>query len=173
MAQKLYLVFLWLYPLFRFALFQANIQCNNRLLTIIMSILSIGTPFALHSFSLSLFSILKYSLIGEKMLLYQIKIQVKPFKPDEFMDSMSSFIRTFRKEKGCVDFGVYHDSEMSDTYILVGEWKTRQAMKKHFKSHNFELLIGAARVLGKKFSMNIAEVSKTGGIDLAREQFAS
>ncbi len=87
------------------------------------------------------------------------------------MDSMSSFIRTFRKEKGCVDFGVYHDSEMSNTYILVGEWKTRQAMKKHFKSHNFELLIGAARVLGKKFSMNIAEVSKTGGIDLAREQF--
>jgi quinol monooxygenase YgiN len=151
--------------------FRANSQCDFSLLLLIISILSIGTPFEFHSFSLALFSILKYSLLGARMLLYQIKIQVKPFKPDEFMDSMSSFIRTFRKEKGCVDFGVYHDSEMSNTYILVGEWKTRQAMKKHFKSHNFELLIGAARVLGKKFSMKIAEVSKTGGIDLAREQF--
>jgi hypothetical protein len=33
-----------------------------------------------------------------------------------------------------------------------------------------ELYIVAARVLGETFSMNIAEVSKTGGIELAKEQ---
>ena len=106
------------------------------------------------------------------MLLYQIKIQVKPYKPDEFIDSMNSFIRIVRKEKECIDFGVYRDSWKENTYILIGEWKTRQAMQKHFKTREFELFIGAARVLGEKFSMNIAEVSKTGGIELAREQFA-
>ena len=46
-------------------------------------------------------------------------------------------------------------------------------MEKHFQSSEFELLIGAARVLGETFSMNMAEVSKTGGIELAREQIAS
>jgi len=68
---------------------------------------------------------------------------------------------------------VYRDSEKENTFILVGEWKTRQAMEKHFQTREFELLIGAARVLGETFSMNIAEVMKTGGFELAREQISS
>ena len=107
------------------------------------------------------------------MLIYQIKIEIKPYKPDEFVNSMRSFLRTIRKEKGCLDFSVYQDSEKENTYILVGEWKTRQAMEKHFQSNEFELLIGAARVLGETFSMKIAEVSKTGGFELARKLIAS
>ena len=78
---------------------------------------------------------------------------------------MNSFVRTIRKEKGCLDFSVYRDSEMSNSYILVGEWKSHKAQKKHFESREFELLIGAARVLGERFSMNIAEVYKAGGND--------
>ena len=107
------------------------------------------------------------------MLIYQIKIKIKPYKPDEFVNSIRSFLRTIRKEKGCLDFSVYQDSEKENTYILVGEWKTRQAMEKHFQSNEFELLIGAARVLGETFSMKIAEVSKTGGFELARELITS
>lgn len=107
------------------------------------------------------------------MLIYQIKIKIKPYKPDEFVNSIHSFLRTIRKEKGCLDFSVYQDSEKENTYILVGEWKTRQAMEKHFQSNEFELLIGAARVLGETFSMKIAEVSKTGGFELARELITS
>jgi len=107
------------------------------------------------------------------VLIYQIKIEIKPYKPDEFVNSIRSFLRTIRKEKGCLDFSVYQDSEKENTYILVGEWKTRQAMEKHFQSNEFELLIGAARVLGETFSMKIAEVSKTGGFELARKLIAS
>jgi len=107
------------------------------------------------------------------MLIYQLKIEIKPYKPDEFVDSMRSLLRSIRKEKGCLDFRVCRDSEKENTYIVVGEWKTRQTMEKHFKSNEFELLIGAARVLGETFTMNIAEVSKTGGYELAREQITS
>ena len=46
-------------------------------------------------------------------------------------------------------------------------------MEKHFKTQNFEVLIGAARVLGETFEMNIAEGLKTGGFELAREQISS
>ena len=72
-------------------------------------------------------------------------------------------------KKGCLGYSVYRDHENENTYSLVGEWKTRQAMEKHFKTYDFEVLIGAARVLGETFKMNIAEVSKTGGFELARE----
>jgi len=106
------------------------------------------------------------------MLAYRLKIEVKPYKPDEFVNSIRSFSRRISKQKGCLDFSVYQDSDKGNTYLVVGDWETRQAMEKHFKTKDFELLIGAARVLGESFSMNIAEASKTGGIELAREQIA-
>ena len=107
------------------------------------------------------------------MHFYQIKIVIKRYKTDEFVESMRSFSRRIRKEKGCLGYSVYRDSEKEKTYSVVGEWKTRPAMEKHFKTQNFEVLIGAARVLGETFEMNIAEVLKTGDFKLAKEQIAS
>jgi quinol monooxygenase YgiN len=47
---------------------------------------------------------------------------------------MRSFSRKIRKEKGCLGHSVYRDSEKENTYSVVGEWKTRPAMVKHFKT---------------------------------------
>jgi len=107
------------------------------------------------------------------LLIYQLKIELKPYKADEFDETMHAFSRRICKEKGCLGYSVFRDSENENTYSLVGEWKTLQAMGKHFKTHDFEVLIGAARVLGETFEMNIAEVSKTGGFELAQELIAS
>ena len=107
------------------------------------------------------------------MLFYQIKIVIKPYKTDEFVKSMRSFARRIRKEKGCLAYSMFQDSEKENIYSVVGEWKTRPAMEKHFKTQNFELVMGAARVLGETFEMNIAEVLETGGFKLAREHIAS
>ena len=106
------------------------------------------------------------------MLTYQIKVEIKPYKPDEFVKSMRSLLSKIRKEKGCIGFNLYRDSDRDNSYIVVGEWKTHQAMEKHFKTQDFEVLIGATRVLCETFAMNIAEVLKTGGFELAREQIA-
>jgi quinol monooxygenase YgiN len=107
------------------------------------------------------------------LLFYQIKIVIKRYKTDEFVKSMRSFSRKIRKEKGCLGYSVYRDFEKENTYSLIGEWKTRPAMEKHFKTLNFEVLIGAARVLGETFEMNIAEVLRTGDFKLPGKQIAS
>ncbi len=107
------------------------------------------------------------------MHFYQIKIVIKRYKTDEFVESMRSFSRKIRKEKGCLSFSVYRDSEKENTFSVIGEWRTRPAMEKHFKTQNLKALIGAARVLGETFEMNIGEALKTGGFELAREQMAS
>ena len=106
------------------------------------------------------------------MLFYQIKIVIRQYKTDEFVDHLGALSRKIRKEKGCLGYSVYRDSEKENTYSVVGEWKTRQAMEKHFKTQDFDILIGAARVLGETFEMNIADVLKTGDFELA-EQMAS
>ena len=114
-----------------------------------------------------------YGVEEYELILYQIKIVIKPYKTDEFVKSMRSFARKIRKEKGCLGYSVYRDFENENTYCVVGRWKTGPAMQKHFKTQNFEVLIGAAKVLGETFEMNIAEVLETGGFKLAREQMAS
>ena len=107
------------------------------------------------------------------MLFYQIKIVIKKYKTDEFVQSMRSFSRKIRKEKGCLGGSLYRDSDKENTFSVIAKWRTRPAMEKHFKTQNFEVLIGAARVLGDTFEMNIAESLKTGGFELAKEQMAS
>ena len=107
------------------------------------------------------------------MLIYQLKIGIKQNKLDEFVKSMHSFLPKICSQKGCLDFRAYQDTERENTHIVVGEWKTHQALEKHFKTHDFEVFIGAAGVLGETFEMKIAEVSKTGSLDLAREQIAA
>ena len=102
-----------------------------------------------------------------------MKIVIKPSKSDEFAQSVCSFSRRIRKEKGCLGHSLYRDSEKENKYLVVGEWETRQSMNRHFQTQDFEILIGAARVLGETFTLSIAEVSKTGGFEFAREQITS
>ena len=114
-----------------------------------------------------------FSVEEYELLFYQIKIVIKPYKTEEFVKSMRSFSRKIRKENGCLDCSLYRDSEKENTFSVIGKWQTRQAMEKHFKTQNFEVLIGAARVLGETFEMNLAEVLETGCFELARKQMAS
>ena len=108
-----------------------------------------------------------------ELLFYQIKIIIKPYKTEEFVKSMRSFTRKIRKEKDCLGCSLFRDSEKENTFSVIGKWRTRPAMEKHFKTQNFEVLIGAARVLGDTFEMNIAEVLESGGLKLAKEQIAA
>jgi quinol monooxygenase YgiN len=104
------------------------------------------------------------------MYIYVMKIVIKPYKTDEFESELYAISQNVRKAKGCLFYSVYRDTEKKNTFMLVGEWQTRQAREKHFKTHDYEVLIGAARVLGETFEMNIAEVTKSGSLEFAREQ---
>ena len=55
--------------------------------------------------------------------------------------------------KGCVYCSVYQDLDEEHAYCIVAEWETHEAMQKHFLTQKFEVLIGAARVLGETFEM--------------------
>lgn len=107
------------------------------------------------------------------MFLYIVKIVIKAGKADEFEHTLRSISSNILQAEGCLGYGVYRDSAKKDTFVVVGEWKTRQAREKHFKSHDYEVLIGAARVLGNEFEMKIAEGTKSGSLELAREQTTS
>ena len=107
------------------------------------------------------------------MLIYQLEIEIKQYKLDEFVNSIYSITSSIRKQKGCLDISGYQNSQKENSYIVIGEWKTRPAMERHFQTHEFELLIGAARVLGETFAVNICKGSRKEGLELVREQISS
>jgi quinol monooxygenase YgiN len=107
------------------------------------------------------------------MFIYVMKIVIKPYKTAEFENTLRPIWSNFLKAKGCLGYSVCQDTEKKNTFMVVGEWQTRQAREKHFKTHDYEVLIGAARVLGENFAMNIAEVTESGALELARKQIPS
>jgi quinol monooxygenase YgiN len=90
------------------------------------------------------------------MPLYQIRIAIKEHKIDEFVDSLLSLVSGFRKEKGCLDYCVYQDIDKEHAFCIVAEWETKEAMQEHFLTKKFDVMIGAAKVLGEKFEMMMA-----------------
>ena len=104
------------------------------------------------------------------MHLYQLKLVIKENKLDEFIGSLFDLSDGFRKEKGCLDFSLYRDMENENAYSVVGKWRTRQAMEKHFKKNKFSVLIGAAKVLSETFEISIGETSEIGSFQLAKEK---
>lgn len=105
-----------------------------------------------------------------ELAFYQLRIVVPENKFDEFIESLLSLSCGIRKEQGCLDFSLYRNLEKQDVYSVIGKWKTRQAMEKHFNQKFFPVLIGAARVLGEDFEMNISETLEKGSYHLAKKK---
>ena len=55
---------------------------------------------------------------------------------------------------------MYRDFDEKHAFCIVAYWETREAMQKHFKTQKFEVLIGAAKVLGETFEMIMAEIKE-------------
>ena len=94
---------------------------------------------------------------------------LKRYKDDEFVSTMRELSDKIRKEKHCVRFELYRDMEKDYAFTMIGVWKSREAMEKHFQNHNYKVMIGAAKVLGESFEMKIAELLDKDGLELVWE----
>ena len=108
---------------------------------------------------------------GEVLLVihYLIKVVIKHYKDDEFIGTMRSLSKKIRKEQNCVRFELYRDMEKDNAFTMVGVWKSRKAMEKHFLSQNYKVMVGAAKVLGESYEMKIAELLEKDGLELVRD----
>jgi quinol monooxygenase YgiN len=102
-----------------------------------------------------------------------IKIVVKKYKKEEFLEFVHMSQAKILRQPGCLSYDLYQDSDEDNTYRLVGEWKTASALEKHFKTREYELLLGAAMVLGDTFKMETTKVLHIGNLDWARKQIRS
>ena len=93
------------------------------------------------------------------MFCYFYKIEAKRYKTDELLHTLKSLPEDFCTERGCLEYQIYRDYNKSDTFTMISEWQTYQDMQKHFQSHDFKILVGAARVLGASSELSITETA--------------
>ena len=77
-----------------------------------------------------------------------MKIDVQKDKVEEFCRNLKTLWFDFLKEDGCLSYSVYRELEKENTFLITGEFENHEAMDTHFHSRNFEVLAGAAKVLG-------------------------
>ena len=99
------------------------------------------------------------------MHLYQIKIGIEQDKVDEFTKNLNSIWFEFLKEDGCLNYQVYQEVKSKNSFCLIGEFDTHDAMMNHFRTNNFGVLIGASSILGKSFKFHISNVLNSGGLE--------
>ncbi len=102
------------------------------------------------------------------MFSYLIKVDLKRYKSNEFIANLKSIAPRIRREKECIGYRFYSNCEEERVYTVMGEWKTKLSMKNHFQTRDFQVFVGAARVLGETFEMKIFKAVKTGGIELVK-----
>ena len=106
------------------------------------------------------------------MFSYLIKVDLKRYKSNEFITSLKSIALRIRREKECIGYRLFSNCDEKRGYMVMGEWKTKEAMENHFQTEDFQVFVGAARVLGETFEMKIFKGLETGGIGLAKARIS-
>ena len=107
---------------------------------------------------------------GKQVVNVLIKIVVKKYKKEEFLESMHMCEAKIRKQQGCLSFDLYQDAYEENIFRLMSEWESPGAMEKHFTTHEFEFLLGAAKVLCESFEIETTEMLQIGDLDWAWRQ---
>ncbi|MFL6229984.1 MAG: putative quinol monooxygenase [Pyrinomonadaceae bacterium] len=75
------------------------------------------------------------------------RVTVSPENRKELCQTISSLIDPLKREKGCLGYCFYEESDDENTFALIGEWETADAWIKHLNSENFAVLLGSIGLL--------------------------
>ena len=93
-------------------------------------------------------------------------MKVLPEKQKEVMQTLLSMIETARKEKGCLSYDVFWNTEGKTIFNLIEEWETREDLERHIRSERFSVLLGTKSLLAKPLEMKIRTFSHSEGVEV-------
>ena len=102
------------------------------------------------------------------MIILEIRMTILPQTQMEFLQSYLTAIRRVRKQPGCIRCNLSRDMEDGNSFILIGEWQTQEALDTHIGSEQFGILMAAADVLGEHKEVQVNTVAQTKGMEAIR-----
>lgn len=97
------------------------------------------------------------------MILLIIKIDVRPAKQKELVQTMSALVEQVRQEAGCVSSQCYCDAENENALCVLEEWETQADVDAHLRSDHWKVLRGALKLLNGPAKVKIHTISQTRG----------
>ena len=82
-----------------------------------------------------------------------LKVQTRPGKKKEFLHMLKGFhssnglIQNLRHEKGCIQYSIRESVNSSDEFFIESKWSSLEELEAHFKSNDYNILLGAIRIL--------------------------
>ena len=102
------------------------------------------------------------------MFLAFNKMNVRPEKHKELLQTFQSIVAQMRKENGCVDSNFYQNSENENDFFLVEAWENRKTLDDHLRSVRFTVLMGARSLLSRPPEIMIHTVSNSSGLEAVK-----
>jgi len=99
------------------------------------------------------------------MIVVKITMNVIPEKELELTQTLLSMIEPTGREAGCLSYAVFCDIEDKNRFSLLGEWKTRDDLDHHIRSHRFGVLLGSKTLLCEPPKIQINTISQSEGME--------
>lgn len=94
------------------------------------------------------------------MIQTVFKIQARPEKRKELLQTAQALKTATKMEKGCIAYNVYQDPEDENAIVFVGEWKSKKDLRLHMSSDGFGAFVGASRILARNPEIALNTISK-------------
>src|ERR1044072_4927590 len=102
------------------------------------------------------------------------RVTVPPEHRKELCQTISSLVGPVRGEEGCLTYHFYEAGGDENTFILIGEWETRDAWNNHVNSNNHAVLLGSIALLCVPSEVDFKLLSPVIGMEAAaRERVCS
>ena len=105
---------------------------------------------------------------GNDAVVTAATITVRPENRKELCLTVASLLNPIRQEPGCGAYKFYQEAGDENSFLLIGEWETREALNRHLDSNSFAVLMGSMMLLAKVSTVDFKLLSEFNGRHVPR-----
>ncbi|MEK1829248.1 putative quinol monooxygenase [Priestia megaterium] len=79
------------------------------------------------------------------MIHLQASMKVNPAKREEFLENVQELIKHSLQEEGNSNYQLFEDAFTPNTFMMIEEWKSEEAIQAHNKSAHFQSFVAFAQ----------------------------
>ena len=99
------------------------------------------------------------------MILTKMRMIVRPEKREEYLEVVRATLGPTRVEPGCISSCLYRDFEDENTFLLLGEWSSPEALQDHICRDHIRALLVAMDLLAEPPDVKFIHVAHTAGME--------
>ena len=72
------------------------------------------------------------------MIMITGTLNADPEQREDFLTFIRGLVPTERQKPGCLEFSIYEDVTAPNTFLMLEQWESREALDAHTESEDFE-----------------------------------